>query len=74
VILEALDRLLVGRTGFMIAHRLSTIHRADMILVLDQGHVVQCGTQDELLVQSDGLYRQLYDLQNRHAARAKTRN
>ncbi len=74
VILEALDRLLVGRTGFMIAHRLSTIHRADMILVLDQGHVVQCGNQDDLLLQSDGLYRQLYDLQNRHAARARTRH
>ncbi len=74
VILEALDRLLIGRTGFMIAHRLSTIHRADMILVLDQGRLVQCGTQDELLVEADGLYRQLYDLQNRHAARAKTRH
>jgi ABC-type multidrug transport system fused ATPase/permease subunit len=74
VILEALDRLLVGRTGFMIAHRLSTIHRADLILVLDQGRLVQSGTQDELLLQSDGLYRQLYDLQNRHAVRAKTRH
>jgi ABC-type multidrug transport system fused ATPase/permease subunit len=74
VILEALDRLLVGRTGFMIAHRLSTIHRADMILVLDQGRLVQCGNQDELLMEPDGLYRQLYDLQNRHSSRAKTRH
>jgi ABC-type multidrug transport system fused ATPase/permease subunit len=57
----------------MIVHRLSTIHRADMILVLDQGRLVQCGTQDELLHEADGLYRQLYDLQNRHAARVRTR-
>jgi len=74
VILEALNRLLVGRTGFMIAHRLSTIHRADLILVLDQGRLVQSGTQDELLLDSLGVYRQLFDLQNRHAPRAKTRH
>jgi ABC-type multidrug transport system fused ATPase/permease subunit len=72
VILEALDRLMVGRTGFMIAHRLSTIHRSDLVLVMDQGRLVQFGTQEELLA-SEGLYRQLHDLQNRQTARARTR-
>src|SRR5439155_277455 len=50
VILEALDRLMVGRTSFMIAHRLSTVHHADLMLVLDQGRLVQLGTPDELLL------------------------
>ena len=62
VILDALDRLMVGRTTFMIAHRLSTVRHADLILVLNQGQIVQKGTHDELLEQ-DGLYRQLYQMQ-----------
>ncbi len=62
VILDALDRLSVGRTTFVIAHRLSTIRHADQILVLDQGQLVERGTHDELLAQN-GLYRQLYDVQ-----------
>jgi ABC-type multidrug transport system fused ATPase/permease subunit len=69
IILEALDRLMVGRTSFMIAHRLSTIHHADVILVLDHGRLVQQGTHEELILQ-DGLYRQLHELQNRHARRS----
>jgi ABC-type multidrug transport system fused ATPase/permease subunit len=68
VILDALDQLMVGRTTFMIAHRLSTIRRADMILVLDPGRLVEQGTHDELLRQG-GLYRQLYDMQTRHVGR-----
>jgi len=68
VILEALDRLMVGRTSFMIAHRLSTIRHADRIFVLDQGHIVQRGTHEELLAQ-EGLYRQLHEMQNRHPRR-----
>ena len=68
VILDALDRLMVGRTSFMIAHRLSTVRRADLILVMDQGRIVQRGTHDELLA-ADGLYRQLYEIQNRQARR-----
>jgi ABC-type multidrug transport system fused ATPase/permease subunit len=68
VILDALDRLMIGRTSFMIAHRLSTVHRADMILVMDQGRIVQRGTHDEL-VAADGLYRQLHDIQNRAGRR-----
>ena len=62
VILEALDRLMVGRTTFMIAHRLSTLHDANLILVLDRGELVEQGTQEELL-QLGGLYKQLYDAQ-----------
>jgi ABC-type multidrug transport system fused ATPase/permease subunit len=68
VILEALDRLMIGRTSFMIAHRLSTVHHADLMLVLDQGRLVQLGTPEELLRQ-DGLYRQLHEVQTRHSRR-----
>ena len=68
VILDALDRLMVGRTSFMIAHRLSTVHRADLILVMDQGRIVQRGTHDEL-VAVEGLYRQLHEIQNRQSRR-----
>jgi ABC-type multidrug transport system fused ATPase/permease subunit len=62
VILDALDRLMVGRTTFLIAHRLSTIRRADLILVLDKGRLVERGTHHELL-RRGGLYRQLHDMQ-----------
>jgi ABC-type multidrug transport system fused ATPase/permease subunit len=62
VIIEALDRLMVGRTTFIIAHRLSTIRRADQILVLDEGRVLERGTHAELLDQG-GLYAELYRIQ-----------
>lgn len=62
VILNALDRLMAGRTTLIIAHRLSTLHGADTILVLNQGHLVEQGTQAELLKQG-GLFKQLYDAQ-----------
>jgi ABC-type multidrug transport system fused ATPase/permease subunit len=68
VILDALDRLMVGRTTFLIAHRLSTIRRADAILVIDQGRLVERGTHQELL-RRGGLYRQLHVAQSRHAPR-----
>ena len=69
MILDALDRLMVGRTSLMIAHRLSTVHHADLILVLDRGEIVQRGTHDELLTQ-DGLYRQLHEMQTRRSKRS----
>lgn len=64
VILDALERLMIGRTTFMIAHRLSTIHHADLILVIDHGQLVEQGVHDEL-VRRDGLYQQLHDMQTR---------
>lgn len=58
----ALDNLMRGRTTFVIAHRLATVLRADRILVLDGGQIVEIGTHCELL-QRRGLYRELYELQ-----------
>ena len=76
LIQRALEPLLAGRTSLVIAHRLSTILRADLILVLDQGRIVERGTHPELLV-ARGLYAKLYDEQfgpakdsPSHAARA----
>jgi ATP-binding cassette subfamily B protein len=62
VILDALERLMVGRTTFLVAHRLSTLRRVDSILVIDHGRLVEQGTHEELL-RCGGLYRQLYDMQ-----------
>jgi len=59
---RALVNLMKGRTTFVIAHRLSTVHRADLILVMDEGQIVEKGSHAELLVQG-GLYREIYDLQ-----------
>ena len=64
VILDALDRLMIGRTTFMIAHRLSTVRHADLILAMDRGRIVEQGTHDALLA-SGGLYAQLYEVQMR---------
>jgi ABC-type multidrug transport system fused ATPase/permease subunit len=62
LIQSALDALMEGRTTFVIAHRLSTVRRADMILVMDQGQIVERGTHQELLARG-GLYKEIYDLQ-----------
>jgi ATP-binding cassette subfamily B protein len=59
---RALDRALVGRTSLVIAHRLSTVRNADLILVVDDGRVVQSGTHASLLADG-GLYAALYETQ-----------
>ncbi len=64
LIQEALKRVMAGRTSIVIAHRLSTILAADLILVMDRGHIVERGTHTELL-EKGGLYARLYETQFR---------
>lgn len=59
---QAMRRLMEGRTSFVIAHRLSTIKDADLILVMNQGSVIEQGTHEELL-EADGFYADLYNSQ-----------
>jgi ATP-binding cassette subfamily B protein len=70
---QALDAALEGRTSLVIAHRLSTVREADLILVLDDGRVVQQGTHAELLA-AGGLYATLHATQFREAAAAPALN
>jgi len=60
---DALEKLMVGRTSIVIAHRLSTIRKADQILVLDDGRIVEKGTHEELMILENGIYRNLSLLQ-----------
>ncbi len=59
---RALELLMNDRTAFVIAHRLSTVRRADRIIVMDRGRIVESGAHEELL-ESNGIYRKLYSLQ-----------
>ena len=59
-----------GRTTFMIAHRLSTVRRADKILVMDQGKLIEHGRHEELL-EAGGLYKQLHDVQIGHGRKRR---
>ena len=60
---DALSHLLANRTAFVIAHRLSTVRRADQILVLDKGKIVEQGRHEELLAQAGSVYAKLYATQ-----------
>jgi ABC-type multidrug transport system fused ATPase/permease subunit len=60
---DALDKLMRGRTSIVIAHRLSTVRKADQIVVIDNGRIVEKGTHDELIILENGIYRNLSQLQ-----------
>ncbi|HNH03196.1 MAG TPA: ABC transporter ATP-binding protein [Anaerolineales bacterium] len=62
---NALNDLMENRTTFIIAHRIQSVMKADLILVLDKGQVIQKGNHEELLKQFGGMYRKVYDIQTR---------
>ncbi len=70
---DALANLLMNRTSFVIAHRLSTIHRADAIIVLERGRIVEIGRHDELVARPSGTYAALYQAQLLEGRRAERR-
>jgi ABC-type multidrug transport system fused ATPase/permease subunit len=63
LVYDALEKLMKGRTSIVIAHRLSTIREADLILVLDNGSIVEQGTHNQLLQSPNGIYKGLSELQ-----------
>jgi ATP-binding cassette subfamily B protein len=69
LIQEAMERLMENRTSFIIAHRLSTIRNADLILVMDEGNIVEQGKHEELL-EKNGFYAELYNSQFEYAQAA----
>jgi len=64
LIQEALDRLIADRTTIAIAHRLSTLRKADRLVVLDSGRIVEQGTHEELATKEGGVYARLLRTQN----------
>src|SRR4030066_1970013 len=62
IVQKALDNLMTNRTTFVIAHRLATVRKADKILVLDKGKIIETGTHEELL-SKEGMYKFLYKSQ-----------
>ncbi len=63
LIQEATDKITEGRTSIVIAHRLATIKKADKIIVMDKGNIVEEGTHNELLKKEGGYYKNLYEVQ-----------
>jgi ATP-binding cassette subfamily B multidrug efflux pump len=63
LIQKATQKITHGRTSIVIAHRLATVQKADTIIVLDAGEIVEMGTHKELLKNNEGQYRNLYDAQ-----------
>ena len=70
LIQDAIEHILTDRTSFLIAHRLSTIRRADLILVVHDGRIVEQGTHRELLLKK-GYYHELYSKQFAEESSAK---
>ena len=62
IVQEGMDKLMHGRTTFVIAHRLGTIRDADVIMVVDGGHIIESGTHEELM-QQGGFYYHMYTAQ-----------
>jgi len=63
IITESLEELMRGKTTFIIAHRLSTVRKADKIIVMEEGKIVEIGTHHELIGKEGGSYKHLYELQ-----------